>query len=120
MADFFSCIRKTDLFSMISFHPCKSTPKPCVGGFYCPRETINYRITPCPEGTYSASPSLRSKFECGLCDSGFYCTGIATGNVVTVPVQCDAGRFISFVGFEKFFLTKQIFHKKFSKKKYIF
>ena len=70
-----------------------SNPKDCVGGFFCPFNSTNFIDEPCPPGTYSQSPNLRSAPECGLCDSGKFCSGIIIGNVVEAPVDCAAGSY---------------------------
>ena len=72
-------------------------PKACLAGFFCPFNSQTFRDTPCPAGTYSQSPSLRSQYECGLCEPGHYCTAVITGtgisSIVAPPEPCDAGSY---------------------------
>lgn len=58
----------------------------CAAGYYCGAGSS--APTPCPVGTYSASPLQTSLTACTLCDDGYYCDQLAA----TVKAgMCDAG-----------------------------
>ncbi len=45
----------------------------CLDGFYCPEGSAENTSIPCPAGTYSTGPGLKSLGECLQCPMGHYC-----------------------------------------------
>eukprot|EP01022_Parablepharisma_sp_SALTPOND_P016781 TRINITY_DN2541_c0_g1_i1.p1 TRINITY_DN2541_c0_g1~~TRINITY_DN2541_c0_g1_i1.p1 ORF type:complete len:3538 (+),score=416.51 TRINITY_DN2541_c0_g1_i1:4982-15595(+) len=60
----------------------------CPEGYYCPAGTGDYKIYPCPPGTYNNQLGRYDISQCTPCDPGHYCTLYAQ----TAPAgQCEAG-----------------------------
>lgn len=75
----------------------------CIAGQYCPLGSINPTIvprgycsedgkvrTPCPPGTFGATPGLRDRRCSGQCLPGYYCP---QGSTSSKQIQCPAGRY---------------------------
>ncbi|KDO16495.1 hypothetical protein SPRG_17985 [Saprolegnia parasitica CBS 223.65] len=60
----------------------------CPQGSYCPQGSSN--PTPCPAGTYGASPQLPNVSSCSMCDPGFICP---TTGLVSASTLCPAGSY---------------------------
>ena len=69
------------------------TPEPCPLGYYCNSGTGNYRLTPCPAGTYRATTGAKNSGECTACTVGYYCPkkGMAVDPSTLTTFKCMAG-----------------------------
>lgn len=47
---------------------------PCPSGYYCPENTTSATQYPCPIGTFNAETQQRNASSCQLCSGGRYCS----------------------------------------------
>ena len=50
-------------------------PAICPSGYFCPAGTSDYKLNPCPAGSYSNTPGLSFSSDCNTCSRGHYCEG---------------------------------------------
>eukprot|EP01022_Parablepharisma_sp_SALTPOND_P009167 TRINITY_DN1381_c0_g1_i1.p1 TRINITY_DN1381_c0_g1~~TRINITY_DN1381_c0_g1_i1.p1 ORF type:complete len:3672 (+),score=433.12 TRINITY_DN1381_c0_g1_i1:8055-19070(+) len=60
----------------------------CPFGYYCPAETGDYKVFPCPRGTYGKTKPLTEASQCENCDGGYYCMEYGK---LSVGGKCTAG-----------------------------